>query len=291
MSVRRATHAGSWYTDDARSLNKQLEGWLNKVPDAKQSPRAIIVPHAGYRYSGPAAAYGYKLLDAQSIKTIFILGPSHHAYLSKCGLSRLAEYETPIGNLKLNKAVIAELHATGAFEYLSVDVEEAEHSLEMHLPYISKVMSEKADNTFTIVPIMIGSLSKESEDLYGKILAPYLLKEDVVFVVSSDFCHWGKRFDYTLYHEDKGPIYASIEALDRRGMQAIESGDPNEFKSYLRETKNTICGRHPIATLMWALKHSNKQFDIQSLHYEQSSQCTSTKDSSVSYAVLVATEK
>lgn len=62
--------------------------------------------------------------------------------------------------------MVAELYSTGAFEYLSMDVEEAEHSLEMHLPYISKVMSKAGD--FSIVPVMVGSLSKESEELYGK---------------------------------------------------------------------------------------------------------------------------
>jgi AmmeMemoRadiSam system protein B len=186
--------------------------------------------------------------------------------------------------------VTTELYATGAFEYLSTDVEEAEHSLEMHLPYIAKVMAGKKGD-FTIVPIMIGSLTKESEELYGKLLAPYLLKEDTIFIVSSDFCHWGKRFDYTLYYEDKGSIYSSIEALDRRGMATIESGNPEEFKAYLRETKNTICGRYPIAVLMWALKHSKKRYDVQAIRYDQSSRCTSMKDSSVSYAVLGAFEK
>lgn len=290
MGSRRATHAGSWYTEDARTLDKQLGGWLTKASGAEKPARAVIVPHAGYSYSGPTAAYGYKLLDVHSINTIFILGPSHHAFLSKCGLSRLSEYETPVGNLKLNRAIISELYDTGDFEYLTVDVEEAEHSLEMHLPYISKVMSAKQGD-FTIVPIMIGSLSKEFEDSYGKLLAPYLLRKDIIFVVSSDFCHWGKRFDYTLYDKEKGPIYASIEALDRRGMATIETGDPSEFKAYLRETKNTICGRYPISVLMWALKHTNQQFAIQSIHYEQSSQCTSTRDSSVSYAVLAIFDK
>lgn len=276
MSVRRATHAGSWYTDDPRALDKQLEGWLSRVPNADKPARAIIVPHAGYRYSGPTAAYGYRLVDAQNVKTIFILGPSHHAYLSKCGLSRAKEYATPIGNLKVNKELVAELHATGSFEYLSMDVEEAEHSIEMHLPYIAKVMSRCDD--VSIVPIMVGSLSKESEELYGSLLAPYLLHEGVLFVVSSDFCHWGTRFDYTLYNEVKGPIYASIEDLDKRGIKAIETGDPTQFKAYLRETKNTICGRHPIAVLMWALKISGVVYDVRGVHYEQSSQCTTIRD-------------
>lgn len=67
---------------------------------------------------------------------MFVLGPSHHAYFTKCGLSRLVEYETPIGNLTVDRAITDELHKTGEFDYLEKDVEEAEHSLEMHLPYL-----------------------------------------------------------------------------------------------------------------------------------------------------------
>lgn len=84
---------------------------------------------------------------------------------------------------------------------------------------------------------------------------------------------------------------AATNKKKHRGMQAIETGDPTKFKSYLRDTKNTICGRHPIAVLMWALKHSGAEIDIRSVHYEQSSQCVTKRDSSVSYAVLAATNK
>lgn len=64
-----------------------------------------------------------------------MLGPSHHAYFTTCGLSTLVEYETPLGNLRVNREITEELHKTGHFEFITRDVEEAEHSLEMHLPY------------------------------------------------------------------------------------------------------------------------------------------------------------
>lgn len=68
---------------------------------------------------------------------------------------------------------------------------------------------------FTIVPIMVGSLSVDSEALYGEILAPYLADPQNLFVISSDFCHWGQRFRYTYYDESCGPIHKSIENLDK----------------------------------------------------------------------------
>lgn len=68
-------------------------------------------------------------------------------------------------------------------------MEENEHSIEMHLPFIAKVM-ENYD--FTIIPVMVGSLSSEKEALYGEVFAPYLADPSNLFVISSDFCHWGK---------------------------------------------------------------------------------------------------
>eukprot|EP01111_Echinosteliopsis_oligospora_P009478 TRINITY_DN2784_c0_g1_i2.p1 TRINITY_DN2784_c0_g1~~TRINITY_DN2784_c0_g1_i2.p1 ORF type:complete len:177 (-),score=41.30 TRINITY_DN2784_c0_g1_i2:100-630(-) len=170
--VRKATHAGSWYSDQGETLRAQLEKWLDKVGDVDTSVRGIIVPHAGYSYSGPSAAYGYKTITPDSVKRIFVLGPSHHAYLKRCVLSKLDEYETPIGNLKVDKEMNKKLHETGWFDWVDTATEEAEHSLEMHLPYIKYVMGKR---DYTIIPIMVGAISKEYEDKYGDILAPYFI--------------------------------------------------------------------------------------------------------------------
>lgn len=97
---------------------------------------------------------------------------------------------------------------------------------------------------------MVGSLSKKMEEHYGALLAKYLDDPVNFFVISSDFCHWGKRFDYTYYDPADGPIHKSIELLDRKGMEAIESLDPEKFYSYQKQYKNTICGRHPIGVFM-----------------------------------------
>jgi len=288
MSVRRATHAGSWYSDDGNELNKELTQWLSDVGPVPSSAKGIIVPHAGYRYSGPSAAFGYKTLNPDTTKTIFLLGPSHHSYFTVCGLSRMKEYETPLGNLLVDREITEALASTGEFSFLASNVEEAEHSLEMHLPYIAKIMGSRE---FTIVPIMVGAVSKEDEEKYGKLLAPYLMREGTAFVISSDFCHWGKRFSYTPYNAEHGPIYRSIEELDKEGMNLIAAGDPVAFVGYIKKTKNTICGRHPITVFMWALLHarSTRQLCVVPTHYEQSSQCINKSDSSVSYGVLVAT--
>jgi len=260
---------------------------LDNVSPAATGVKAIVVPHAGYSYSGPSAAYGYKCINPDTVKRIILLGPSHHFYTAKSCLSPLSEYETPLGNVPLDRETIAELESTHQFQGLTVHEEEEEHSLEMHLPYIAKIMGKR---DYKLVPIMVGSVSKESEEKYGKLLSPYLDDPATIFVVSSDFCHWGSRFQFTPYDETKGPIYKSIEAMDSEGIQNIESGDPESFGKYLKQTKNTICGRHPISILLWALQYNKQKYTIQGVHYAQSSKCTSAKDSSVSYASIIVRE-
>ncbi|XP_028176582.1 protein MEMO1-like [Ostrinia furnacalis] len=105
---------------------------------------------------------------------------------------------------------------------MDVQTDEDEHSIEMHLPYIAKVMEEYKTG-FTIIPILVGSLTPEKEAKYGAILAPYLADPQNLVVVSSDFCHWGSRFRYTWRDQARGPIYQSIEWLDKQSLFKCDS--------------------------------------------------------------------
>lgn len=97
---------------------------------------------------------------------------------------------------------------------MTLYADEDEHSIEMQLSFIAKIMESQGPNSFTIVPILVGSLSTEKEQLYGKLLSRYLLEPGNVFVISSDFCHWGARFSYQYYDKSWGQIHESIQKLD-----------------------------------------------------------------------------
>ncbi|KIY72784.1 UPF0103-domain-containing protein [Cylindrobasidium torrendii FP15055 ss-10] len=312
-SVRLATHADSWYTGNGSRLSAELDGWLADVGETEdpfpiKGCKAIIGPHAGYSYSGPAAAWAYKSIETENIKRVFVLGPSHHLYIQSCALSACKEYATPIGNLPLDLETIKELQDTGRFEILDIDEDEAEHSLEMHLPYVRKIFEGKE---ISIVPIMVGAISRDVEASFGRLLAPYLAREDTFCVVSSDFCHWGQRFSYTFYYPEPSPdnsvlrlssivapnkthpIHESIRRLDHEAIDilTVPPGTAGEshgrFAEYLRKTKNTICGRHPIGVLLGALAALEKDGaspTMKWVRYEQSSACLTVRDSSVSYA-------
>ena len=287
---RSASHAGSWYTSDGAELAEQLTGWLDDAQSTCGPARAIIAPHAGFSFSGPTAAWAYKHVVADGVKRVFLLGPSHSLYSPKCLLSACTEYATPMGNLPVDGPIMDELAASGLFDKLQLAADEREHSLEMHLPYIAHVMGSRP---YTLVPIMVGALSEEAEGRYGRLLAPYLADPQNLFVISSDFCHWGDRFGFT-YHDQRhgGEIYQSIEALDRQGMALIESQDCAGYARYQREYSNTICGRHPIGVLLQSLAacaggELQRKHQLKFVRYAQSSRCRRPDDSSVSYASAV----
>lgn len=285
MRTREASHAGSWYTDKGSQLSAQLTGWLGDVQlQGEALSRAVISPHAGYSYSGPTAAWAYRAIDPSAVKRVFILGPSHHVYLRNCALSSMTHYETPLGDLTLDLEVMDELMSTGHFGSMDQEVDEDEHSIEMQLPYLAKVFK---GYDFKIVPVLVGSLDKQNEELFGKIFARYLDDSQNFFVISSDFCHWGKRFSYTFYDTSRGAIHESIEWLDHEGMRIIETQNASTFHEYRKTYKNTICGRHPIAILLEALSHCQTKFSLNFVKYAQSNQCKTEKDSSVSYAAAV----
>ncbi|KAG0436325.1 hypothetical protein HPB47_018010, partial [Ixodes persulcatus] len=249
--------------------------------------------HAGYQYCGACAAYAYKQVDPDHVRRVFILGPSHHARLGGCALSPAKVYRTPFYDLTIDQEgewLYEELFETGAFEEVSLHVDENEHSLEMHLPYIAKVME---DREFTIVPIIVGSLTPENEAFYGRLLSKYLAEPDNLFVISSDFCHWGAWRRCPLF--SLGCARSKMRGLQPTrlfpydGMNIIEELCPTAFTAYLKKYGNTICGRHPIGVLLNAVdtlqsSGNGHRMALKFLKYAQSSQCMSTSDSSVSYA-------
>ncbi|KAI5809850.1 MEMO1 family [Peziza echinospora] len=322
-SERRATHAGSWYVSRPDELDNQMSGWLLSVPEKVEGvgslpvpgARAIIAPHAGYSYSGPAAAWAYKSLDVSKAKRVFILGPSHHHYFSACAVSNFKTYATPLGSLVIDQEINKKLIQEGGFKTMSPEVDEAEHSIEMHLPYVYKTLQKQFVNERDfpkIVPILVGSIDAEQEAHYGKLLAPYLFDPENVFIASSDFCHWGTRFSYTYYIPSNDPqstglslnrsncrspptnppIWSSIETLDKLAIQSIETGKHDAFTKCLKQTRNTVCGRHPIGILMGALESESSgtgpRGTFKFVRYEQSSKCFELSDSSVSYASAFA---
>lgn len=338
---RRASHAGTWYADDPAALSAQLHGWLAAVPPPPPAlhtggpiTMGIIAPHAGLRYSGATAAHSYAALAARldagpPVTRVLALGPSHHVHLSSLGVSGALELETPLGALPVDAASARELVAAGGgARFLTQEEDEAEHSLEMQLPYLAALLLRgggargggggAGDGApvpllagATVLPVLVGGLSAPAEARWGAALARLMSDPGTFTVVSSDFCHYGARFRFTPALAPP-PLHAAIEALDRQGMAAIEARDGGGFRAYLEGTRNTICGRHPISLALAALDAleggsggggdgsgdgssggggapNRRRAAIRFVAYAQSSACVDASDSSVSYAAAVIT--
>ncbi|RKO98027.1 hypothetical protein CXG81DRAFT_17761 [Caulochytrium protostelioides] len=303
-TTRRATKAGTWYTQDAAQLLSELKNWLAQgvasnsdlgVDFPSSRVKAVIVPHAGYRFSGATAGHAYHAIDVREINRVFLIGPNHHwAELGdRVGVTHLKSCETPMGPIFVDTIVTQALQDEGLAIPLRKAVDEQEHSLEMQMPYLFHIMADagKTPSQWTLVPLMVGHTSAAQEKKLAAFLSPHLADPHTLFVISSDFCHWGEPYGY-MPRESAVPIYKSIETMDRRGMTLIEQQNVAGFRAYLDETRNTICGRHAISLLLETLDHLHAQPDHVRLqgrfvHYTNSGRVERPSDFSVSYASAV----
>jgi AmmeMemoRadiSam system protein B len=252
---------------------------MSRIPTV-QAPglvRAIIVPHAGYTYCVETSLHAFAQVDPSLYDRVVVLGPSHRVPISCCTIADGTTAECCYGNIPFDMEMVEALvkNHRDMFVKLALREAEIEHSLEMEFPLLKFVFGDKP---FKIVPIMVGSIGAAKSAQVAAALEPFA-DPRTLFVISSDFCHWGSRFGYQYLPNDPGAIYEKIERLDRMATEKISTGDPNQFAQYLEETKNTICGRWPI-TIMMNVFHG---WTASWPRYSQSSNITSRNDSSVSY--------
>ena len=203
---------------------------------------------------------------------------------------------------------------------MTASQDEREHSGEMQYPYLAHCLQQQQQqpgsssrlpirDDIRCLPVMCGSLSTEAERAFGALLRDIIHRPHVLTVISTDFCHWGRRFDYQPTptslptfldgkQEEKLPIHEFIQQLDRRGMDLIAAQQPGAFAAYLKETRNTICGRHAVAVWLRAVADGTTtatttgdgdDLTIDFVQYAQSSPSKTMLDSSVSYAAAVVT--
>lgn len=254
---REPRFAGTWYDDNKERLAEQLTRFFadaeadiekgsfessfadNGFPDG--SLYGVISPHAGYHYSGSTAAYSYELARRAAPRRVFLLGPSHYIGFQGAALSPDASFGTPLGDLPLARDVVDELAQYPMFEVMP-EVHAKEHSLELQLSMIRFALGE-----VELVPLIIGLLPDITEvRLLGQIIRRYMKPGDLV-VVSSDFTHFGPRFEYVPFNDD---LVNNVRKLDEEAFGYLRSGDLSGFMEFHDRTRCTICGYYPCAVLL-----------------------------------------
>lgn len=247
-STRRAQYAGSWYESDPAKLATQLQGYLqnaqSEIAPAESHESAavlaIVSPHAGYMFSGSTAGYSYEFARHAAPRRVFLIGPSHHIALHGVALPQAVSFETPLGNLQVDKEAVDDLKSYPLFA-VEPEVHRIEHSLELQLPLIKKSFGD-----VKIVPLVVGRLNDESEvRLIAEVLKGYVTKGDLI-IVSSDFTHYGPRYEYEPFRSD---VRENIARLDKEAFQLLSNVDVSGWLQFEERTRATICGFYPCAVL------------------------------------------
>ena len=291
-TIRSASHKKYWYSDDKIILGKQLSEYFADSEKNTQynSLKSIIVPHSGLRYGGPTAAKAFINVNPDNFDRAVILGPSHHKYFEGGALTTFNKFETPFGNIDVDtKTTNYLLKDSEHFFPFSQSDDVQEHSIEMELPFLKYIFQ---DRKFTILPMVIGHGDFNQNKELAKCL--YDLYEDpkTLFVISSDFCHWGRDFRYTYYNNKFKTVWESTQDLDNQALNIISEIDSKKFDNYIKNTKNTICGRNPITIILSIIEeyqknHQDKKISFDKAGYAQSDKVMNMNGRSVSYAAGV----
>jgi AmmeMemoRadiSam system protein B/AmmeMemoRadiSam system protein A len=248
-ATRPPAVAGSFYTDDPKQLRFVVEQALEAAPDAGGA-RALVVPHAGYAFSGEVAGKAFAALDTEGLRRVILLGPSHHrAYrggaLPAKGVSAFA---TPLGDVRLDSAAVETLRKISDFSGPAA-AHGPEHSLEVELPFLQVV----APNA-KIIPILVGNeTDTEIARRMAKALVP-LLDEGTAVIVSSDFTHHGDNYRWTPFSEpDLGAKLLHLGEVTAGRLAAI---DPDGFTYQVEVSGDTVCGVRPAMVLVELLAHA-----------------------------------
>ncbi len=224
LDVRPPAVAGSFYPEDPSQLAEDVRGYLAAVPATNgPAPKAVIVPHAGYIYSGPVAATAYARLAAlrDVVRRVVLIGPAHYLPIRGLAASAAAAFATPLGEVPVDRAAIDGLRDLPQV-VVRDDAHEPEHSLEVQLPFLQTVLGD-----FAIVPLVAGAASYDEvravlERLWGGA--------ETLIVISSDLSH---------YHD-----YARARRLDADTAAAILALDADAIG------EERACGRIPIGGLL-----------------------------------------
>ena len=288
---RPASHSGTWYQNSPQLLSQEIAQYISnsKKLNNQGYVKSIIVPHAGYRFCGQTMAQSFININPNNYNRVVILGPSHHEYFQGCGLTAFEKFDTPLGEIKVDTNYIKKLlKKKDLFFEVNKSVDIEEHSIEMELPFLKYIFNKKE---FSIIPIIVGDNDLYTNKKIGNALYELYQDKNTLFVISSDFCHWGRNFGFTLYDKKFENIWESIQDLDKQALDIIEEIDSEKLDNYFKRTKNTICGRNPISIILSIVEKyknvNNKKVEFIKAGYSQSNKVKSLYETSVSYAAVV----
>jgi hypothetical protein len=238
-TIRPAAVAGQFYPNEPGAITDQIRRYLKQALAEKIEGRvkAIIVPHAGYDYSGAAAAYAFKQLEGKKINTAVIISNSHKAYFDGIAIDDSDGWQTPLGTVAVDKELAEKLIAAGGDIKYDGSIHKEDHVLEVEIPFLQTVL----EGDFKILPILFGNQDEDSYKKLAEALKDNLSQDDIV-IISTDMSHY--------------PEYEDANKIDKETLEKIKTATAEEFVGYIKGVESAgyaneqtaLCGIDAVKT-------------------------------------------
>ncbi len=236
LKIRQPAVAGMFYPDKKQELDQDLAFKLeeSRELDIKGEIKGMIVPHAGYMFSGGVAARAYRQIFDREIDIVVVISPSHCEYFTEISIYDGYAYSTPLGSVEVDRELAQRIADTSPQIILSEKGHRFdEHSLEVQLPFLQKVLPQ-----FRFIPVVMGEHSQDNIQVLADALKTVLFNEKALIVASSDLSHF--------YDDEKA------NALDQVVVENLENFDDDKLFKDLQSGRCEMCGGGPALATMKA---------------------------------------
>lgn len=271
MNIRPSPIAGTWYPGNPGQLRQTVDDFLSQVDTAVPAGKiwGIVVPHAGYRYSGQVAAHAFACLKGLQPELVVVISPLHSMHHASLLTTAHNAYETPLGMIEVDQVAVEQVNQ--ALRKLGMGLtavsHDQEHALEIELPFLQQVLGR-----FKLLPIMIRNQTPTTVKAVAQALAQTLTGKNIILVASSDLSHF---YPQPLATEFDGEILHRLTKFDPQGILNADE-----------EHAGFACGRGAIAAVLWAAKALGAN-QVNVLNYATSGDVTGKYDSVVGYGTAV----
>lgn len=257
--VRPPAKAGLFYPASEKALRNQIEEsftheigpeFIPKLEDGERNIRGIVVPHAGYQFSGPVAAHAYGAIVEDGYPDVFvIIGPKHSDPFSIGEFPDFAitteTFKMPMGEVPVDKEIAERLIQEGMGE--DPDMHMAEHSIEVQIPFLQYFESE-----IKFVPICVSRQDLETAKRVGHMIASAIGTRDIVIIASTDFTHCGPRYGQIPPSGKRVDVFA--EEQDKKAIEPILDLNIESFYRAVQQNQISMCGYGCVASMLFALE-------------------------------------
>ncbi|MCG3177114.1 MAG: hypothetical protein MOGMAGMI_02081 [Candidatus Omnitrophica bacterium] len=272
---RTAAVAGTFYPADASELTALLKTCEIKAPVSSavsgRPPRALIVPHAGYVYSGRTAAAAYRTVRGADIDTVVLIGPSHHAVFRGASIWTEGDWITPLGRMAVDTDLARAIAADNTSFAHPPDPHLNEHSLEVQLPFLQRVLPKAR-----IVPILTSDPSPANTSALAESVLRHTAGRKALIVFSTDMSHY----------RDLAPTYE----MDRRTLELIRSGDTAALYRALADGTSELCGAAAVLTALETARRLPGGGHLEVLDYTTSADAGGGHHRVVGYGAVILTD-